>query len=556
MRATIVALLAILIAPVAAFSQTLADRIPADAQIYIGCKGSDDLGAGYANSHLKAVIDASQFSQLFSDSIPRLVDSLTSGDEDAAQQARLVMNLAMSVLHHPTAIYFGGVDLPATGQPMPRIAILCDAGDDATALSQKVSQIISQAPQGTPLRLQTFGTLLVVATFDFPEHPSDPLAQNAQFQDAMSHGLSDPVVAMYMDGAALLKTTDGLVEKFAPQQSAAMWPQIRDALGLGGLKYAIGTDGFDGKNWGSRLFISAPGTRTGLFAPAANVPLGQDFLSLIPMSATMAGGCSVDLSALFTQIDNGIQQISPETANQFHQALQQVSQMLGFDLQKDFLGAIGPQWGYYVDPATAGAGALGLTIINQPRNPDRLQTSLTALENIANVAVRQQLANSTVKMTLEIRQFTSNGVTVHYLATPFISPSWAIKDGRWYGALYPQIIVAAINRQPDGKSILDNPGYQAVIKELGAPSQFGGFQFNDLPQTMPQGYQAWLLLSRMYLGYGDLFGLQSPPMVVPTLDKLMSEAEPSGSVSWQDDSGFYVRSITPFPGADALGASW
>ncbi len=70
---------------------------------------------------------------------------------------------------------------------------------------------------------------------------------------------------------------------------------------------------------------------------------------------------------------------------------------------------------------------------------------------------------------------------------------------------------------------------------------------------MPQGYQAWLLLSRMYLGYGDLFGLQSPPMVVPTLDKLMSEAEPSGSVSWEDDSGFYVRSITPFPAQMHLG---
>jgi len=48
----------------AALAQALADRIPGDAEIYIGWRGSDDLGPGYDSSHLKAVIDASKFSQL------------------------------------------------------------------------------------------------------------------------------------------------------------------------------------------------------------------------------------------------------------------------------------------------------------------------------------------------------------------------------------------------------------------------------------------------------------------------------------------------------------
>jgi hypothetical protein len=241
-------------------------------------------------------------------------------------------------------------------------------------------------------------------------------------------------------------------------------------------------------------------------------------------------------------------------SGQFPQVLQQINQTIGLDIQKDLLGAFGAQWAYYVDPTTAGAGALGFTIVNQPRNPDALLNSLTTLENFASLALRQQMGSpGGIKLTLEFRQFTSNGVTVHYLPTPLISPAWTIKDGRWYAGLYPQIVVAAMNRAPDGKSILDNPGYQAVMKELNAPSQFDSFEFQDLPQTMPQGYQAWLLMSRLYLGYGDLFGLQSPPLLLPPLDKLTAEAEPGGTVCWSDDNGIHIRSITPFPGADALG---
>lgn len=556
MRAKIIAILAILIAPALALGQALADRVPADAQIYIGWKGAGDLGAGYEASHLKAVMNVSQLSELFTESIPRLVDRLSQGDPNAAAQAHTVMEIAISALRHPTAIYFGGLETVAGGSPAPKFAVLCDAGEDAPALNQKITQLLSQAGPAAPIHVQSFGSLVVLSSFEYTDHPADALGQNKQFQDAMAQQVSDPVVAMYVDTPAVLQTASALIQQFAPPQAQQMWPQIRQALGLDSLKYVAGTDGFDGKNWASRVFISAPGVRQGLLASGASAPLGQDLLGLIPQSVTMAGACSFDLNALFTQADSALQQINPDAANQFHQGLQQINQMVGFDIQKDLLAALGPQWAYYVDPATAGTGALGITIINQPRNPDGLQTSLTSLENFANVAARQQFANPAVRISLEFRQFTSNGVTVHYLAAPLLSPAWAIKDGRMYAGLYPQIVVSAVNRQPDGKSITDNPGFQMVMKELNAPSQYDSFQYVDLPQTIPQGYQAWLLVSRLYLGYGDIFGLQSPPLVLPPLDKLTAEAEPGGTVSWSDDKGFYVRSITPFPGADALGAAW
>ena len=53
-----------------AHAQALADRIPQDAVAYVGWSGSESMGPGYAGSHLKAVIEASNLAQLASESFP------------------------------------------------------------------------------------------------------------------------------------------------------------------------------------------------------------------------------------------------------------------------------------------------------------------------------------------------------------------------------------------------------------------------------------------------------------------------------------------------------
>ena len=41
-------------------------------------------------------------------------------------------------------------------------------------------------------------------------------------------------------------------------------------------------------------------------------------------------------------------------------------------------------------------------------------------------------------------------------------------------------------------------------------------------------------------------------MVMPPLQKLMAEMGPAGGISWADDAGFHLRSLSPFPGAEVL----
>ncbi len=61
-----------------------------------------------------------------------------------------------------------------------------------------------------------------------------------------------------------------------------------------------------------------------------------------------------------------------------------------------------------------------------------------------------------------------------------------------------------------------------------------------------------LLISQIGLGFADLFGVKTPPMVLPTLPKLRENLAPAGAFSWVDELGWHAKAITPFPGAELL----
>src|SRR5262249_48758304 len=75
--------------------------------------------------------------------------------------------------------------------------------------------------------------------------------------------------------------------------------------------------------------------------------------------------------------------------------------------------------------------------------------------------------------------------------------------------------------------------------------------FYDLPRSAPIGYPYALAASRL-LGFADMFGIQTPAAVLPTLDQIMPLMSPSGSASWTDATGAHERSVSPFPGATLL----
>jgi prepilin-type processing-associated H-X9-DG protein len=486
--------------------------------------------------------------QFFQQTVPQLIELATRNNPQNAQQVQTVVQLAATLWHYPTAIYFGGVDQSnPNGPPIIKLALLCQAGANAQNVATQINNLLAQNP-GSPITCQVVDQLVIVSAFPFPQNSPNPLSQDKDFQTRLAQGVASPVIVVYLDGVA----ANAFGNQIATKAGNTNWAQIVPSIGLDTIHSFIATAGFVGKDWAKQIWLEAPAPRHGSMWADEAATLDDDLLKLIPQSSTQAGGAILDLDARFAALSQLAHSVDADTGTQFDQGLAQVNSMLGLDLRADLLQAFGKEWIYYVDPQTTGAGLLGMVVVNHPADPAKLEQSLLKIQTAANAMA--QAAMQQQQMVLQFRDTTSGAVTIHYLASPAISPAWAIKDGNLYFALFPENVQAALNRPAGATSILDNPAFQQVRTQLATPDKIQSLQFADLPKTMPNSYGTLLLVTRLYLGLGDMAGAQSPALFLPTLDKILAEAEPCGSASWIDDTGWHFKSISPFPAAGAFGS--
>lgn len=529
-------------------AQPLVDRVPGDAVVYIAWGGAETMGAEYGTSHLKAVLDATDMPNKLPEFVRQLMKKIGEEDADAKAQAEIVAVIADAMWKHPTAVYFAGLDFPDAGPPMPKAAVLCHAGTDAPDLVAKLKRILEQAGEESPLPLSVVEKdglvqLVIGKTGD----ETTKLADAAGFKAAMKHAHAKPVAVVYIDGVALLKQVNTTVAKAPNRQAAEQWPKIRQQLGLDGFKAGIWTAAFEDKSWSTRAFIAAPAPRTGVMKFMESEPLPEDTLKAVPQTAVIAGAGRFNLVTSFDALRELVAGIDPGAARQFDRAVQEGNRQLGIDIRQDLLAPLGDTWTWYVDPMTGGTSLMGGVVINKLADPAKAEQSLLKLQASVNDVLSRELKKQ--KMTVAFRQTTIDGQTIHYLAVPLITPAWTIKDGNWVVGLYPQTVSAAArNIGGGGKSLLDNPAYVALRKQLGDTPAVTSVQFADLPRMAPQAYGTWLQISRVF-GFGDLFGIEAPLIAIPPMNKLQEHLAATGMVSWTTDEGFFFRGVSPFPGS-------
>ena len=111
MRTFLFSWIALFILPSIVMAQPLADRLPSDAVIYVGWRGADSMGPGYSTSHLKAVLDASDFAQVIHEFLPQIMARLGKEDPDAARILPIISAIAQPMWKHPSALYVGTFDM-------------------------------------------------------------------------------------------------------------------------------------------------------------------------------------------------------------------------------------------------------------------------------------------------------------------------------------------------------------------------------------------------------------------------------------------------------------
>src|SRR5207248_6151804 len=122
-----------------------------------------------------------------------------------------------------------------------------------------------------------------------------------------------------------------------------------------GAKRMIITQGFAGKEWETRAFLSAPEPREGLVAMlTSSKPLSNEIYTTIPQTVRMAGAGQFDIAGFVTAIQNAVTQFDPNAGQMIDNFSQQINQTVGVDVRKDFLGSLGNEWAYYIDPQVMG----------------------------------------------------------------------------------------------------------------------------------------------------------------------------------------------------------
>ena len=548
-------------------AQPLIERVPDGALVYVGWAGADAARDAYLRSTLKPVVDEMRPERV-RESFDRAVRALAVATEDEPEVAE-VMNVVLPALgagwRSPTALYVlepGMTPQPADG---PGVVVMWEPSPaDRPALLEAL-QTLEQRLDDEDVTLTATAEQLTLA-FNAPapaaadhgtaERGAAGLAGSDRFA-AVMQGLGQAdgpgLITAYIDLPRLIDLAVQTADEQGADESLFV---VLDALKvdrLGATGYAAG---FAGKDWATRVFLAAPAPREGLAAMLDAPTLTDEHLAPVPRDTTWLAAGTLDTGRLVDLARQSAQALGPDAADRFEQALAQASGMLGVNVEERLLRGLGPAWLAYSSPDALGDSIMGLTIVNPLADAEGVDMALRSLEAVANALIAQQLADEE-NVNLRFHTLQRDGLTLHQLGTPLVSPTWAVHDGKLIVGLYPQTVLAAAAGLGEGGSILDGEAFAAARPDPGIVGGGGagrvtGVSFVDLPTTARGGYASLVMLESLATGGTSLATGAPVPNILPPLRRLMPHVRPMGGTVWVDDAGFTAAGRAPFPGAGLL----
>lgn len=545
-----------------ATAQPLIDHVPEDAVVYFGWAGAASLADEYAQSTFKEVVDLIEPERLrdaWRSTLPVIRHAVD--DPAFADHYQHVTGMWSASLHGAMAAYvtLAPTDPQRGDIAPPGVALLwqpANAGHRQELLAG-LKFYADQSP--LPTELITDGAV-VGLLINHPTRPeADPieggpgntLGHAPRFQQGWA-GLQQPgPVVAYLDLPAVTTLVrDVLAQEVGDAQELQQINAVFDVLNLEGLGPALYTAGYDGRRWRTETFVAAPAPRTGLAALLDAPALTADDLAIAPASASWVGAASFDLGRLMDLIREAVNAAGPEAADPFEDALAQVSGMINADVENQLIRGLGTSWTLYADPLAVGDGLQGVTLVNPLRDPEGVERALRAAQALGNLGLMQAFEDESFKLQVHTQNF--DGLDVHTFAALFVTPSWAIVDGRLVVGLYPHAVVSARDRFTQPGSILDHDDFAALRETIGT-RRLTAYSWVNLPETAPQAYPTLLTYESLLTGIATIATGQPMPMILPPLGRLLPLLEPTHAYSWIDEDGLHSTTRAPFPGATHFG---
>jgi hypothetical protein len=329
--------------------------------------------------------------------------------------------------------------------------------------------------------------------------------------------------------------------------------KIVDALGLGKITAASGSTRIVDKGLHSKTRILTPAPHRGLLMPLTGGALGDADLADVPDDAILFCATKLSAAAFYAEILTMARQIKPGADKDIRKGVRQIEDELGISISKDILGNLGDTWVLMSASSLGGFGS-GTVLTVSVKDAKKLDATIGKIETVfrkKTVRVSPPGVRFRPSRAPSIEVLKSGKLEVHYIQGAGrdmpIAPSWAIHKGKLYIALWPQVIVAAVENGGK-KSLTRNAAFQKFRRHVSAKP--ATLTYLDTPAIVRSFYN--LLLVGWTVGAPELsreLGLESYPKIdwLPALPKIEKYLSPEMVAVSSDATGITIESYGSLP---------
>ncbi|MFW6132693.1 MAG: hypothetical protein ACOC8F_02260 [Planctomycetota bacterium] len=439
------------------------------------------------------------------------------------------------------------------------------------------------------------------------------LAANESFAAAMDDVAGEGAqLAVYVDVARLqevMKDAEANQRRRpAGDDDEGMVPRLVRAFGLQKASaMAAGTRFVDGDVY-TRTRLLSPAPHTGLLRLASERTITVEDLAALPSDADYAATSSVAPQSILDELRRGLAMTDQRTAAEFDDALAALRRETGVSLEQDLLAALGRTW-VACSAESQGGFLTGTAIWTSVRDRERLDETIDKLEaalrdaagpgaagGMPNRCPRCHSSELTTRpngwvcarcgMTrrrwetqtrrrrrVEIKTMNVGETEVRYVSATAdgvplpVAPAWAVHEGRFILAAWPQVIQSIIRHGPPLRAAVGPAG---AAEDRAAPltdsETFARIRahladepailvYMNTPAILRRIYPAMLVGGTMGLNALDSYTPVKGGMDwLPTLQQLERFLGPAMVAISADEKGLLYEEYATVPGQGLLAA--
>ncbi|NQU76408.1 MAG: DUF3352 domain-containing protein [Planctomycetes bacterium] len=563
----------------------LADRMPADAVLYVGWAGRnlafDGAKCGQMLNHPAAKQIAATIRNAILAKLPE------SQQLQAADRAWEMLSIAWQ---HKIALCVTDSQAasPAQGQSpwpglIPNVGLLVDLGPDREVFAEHFEALLALFGGAVPLAETTVGEITYRAFQANPQTPvisvgyigetffltvgqtmpaklialaeaaDKSLLNAAKFTEAYKEVSGEnEQFAMYIDSPALDKIVANIIPAIGgpPGRMQA----INAALGFSKVRARVTAVRVVDRGLYTKTRILSPAPHEGLLALLAGPPITADDLGIAPADADFVLAWKGDASSLPGVIKQLAGVIDERAGMMLADAGEQIRQQLGFSLKEDLLAHMGDQWTLVSAPSLGGF-LTGTVLVVQLKDEAKFVATMEKIETLLNNMGTTQPADSQPAEPREsnrrhaapsLLSVTAGETKISYLKLPLpVSPAWAVHEGSLIVAAWPQVVKSVIENADTPRLIADS-GFKQALNRVSPQACM--LCYVNLPKIARQLYPLPLL---GWTGMANLLsneGLaECRPDWLPSISAIDEFLWPSIAAVSADEGGITVEDYCSLP---------